>query len=108
MALGEQTVCAERVVKEAVQLLSSVTNVPITKELITSSRRVHAEYVLQQKKKKNEQRLREEKQRKQELMKKKQLIISVKKEIVCNLITDKKNRRNRTYASIRNSKTTDK
>ena len=75
--LGEQTICAERIVKESVKLFGSVAKVPVTKELTASSWRAQAEYVLQQEKEKNEQKLREKKQRKQELMSKEQMIISV-------------------------------
>lgn len=54
LSLGEQTICAERIVKEAVRLFGSVTDIPMTKELVASSRRAHAEYALQQEKAKVE------------------------------------------------------
>ena len=46
LALGEETICATRVVKEAVRLFGSVTGVPVTKSLIACSRKAHADYVL--------------------------------------------------------------
>lgn len=88
LALGEQTICAERVVKEAVRLFGSVTNIPMTKELIASARRAYTEYALQTEKEKNEKRLKEEEQRKQELISEEQKIISTKKETLCTLIRE--------------------
>lgn len=88
LALGEQTICAERVVKEAVRLFGSVTNIPITKELIASSRRAYTEYALQMEKEKNEKRVKEEEQRKQELISKEQKVVSAKKEALCKLINE--------------------
>ena len=45
LTLGEQTMCTERILKEAIRLFSSVTIVQITNELVASSRRAQAEYV---------------------------------------------------------------
>jgi hypothetical protein len=92
LALGEQAICAERIVKEAVRLFGSVTNIPITKEMIASSRRAYAEYALQLEKENNEKRLKDEEQRKQELISKERIIVSVKKEALCKLINEQEKR----------------
>jgi hypothetical protein len=52
LAVGEQTLCAEQIGKEAVRLYGSVTSIPITRPLIACSRKAHAEYVLQMEKEK--------------------------------------------------------
>jgi len=57
LALGEETICATRVVKEAVRLFGSVTGVPVTKSLIACSRKAHADYVLHLEKEKTAQKL---------------------------------------------------
>ena len=61
LALGEQTICAERIVKEAVRLIGSVINISITKELIASARRAYAEYTLQQQKEELEKKAQDKK-----------------------------------------------
>jgi hypothetical protein len=68
LALGEQTVYAERIVKEAVRLYGSVTRIPITRPSIACSRKARAENVLQMEKEKNEHRLKIEEQCKKQLM----------------------------------------
>ena len=57
LALGEETTCATRVVKEAVRLFGSVTGVPVTKSLIACSRKAHADYVLHLEKEKTAKKL---------------------------------------------------
>jgi len=44
LALAENTIVAQRVVKDDVRIFGSVTNVPITKDVITAARRAHVEY----------------------------------------------------------------
>ena len=46
LSLEEQTIVAERVVKDAIKLFGTVTNVPITKELLISARKAHSKYVV--------------------------------------------------------------
>jgi len=88
LALGEQTICAVRVVKEAVRLCGSVTAVPITKSLIACSRKAYAEYVLHVEKEKTAQKLKLEEQRKQEMMSKELKTVLANKEAICNLIKE--------------------
>jgi ribosomal protein L9 len=78
LALGEQTICAERLVKEAVRLFGSVTNNPITKELIAASRRAYAEYTLQLEKEKIEKRAKDEEQRRLLLINEERISVSNK------------------------------
>ena len=44
LALAENTIVAQHVVKDCVQIFGSVINVPITKDVITAARRAHVEY----------------------------------------------------------------
>lgn len=88
LALGEETISAARVVKEAVKLFGSVTGVPVTKSLIACSRKAHAEYVLQLEKEKTAQKMKIEEQRKQELMKKELETVLVNKEAMCKAIKE--------------------
>jgi len=80
LVLGEQTVCAARIVKEAVHLYVYVTGVPIMKYLIACSRKAHAEYVQQLGKDKNEEKKKREEQRKQELMSQEIKVLSANKD----------------------------
>lgn len=88
LALGEQTICAVRVVKEAVRLFGAVTNIPITKELIASSRRAYAEYALVLEKEKIEKKAKEEEQQDRELVIKESMIVSAKKEVLSKLLQE--------------------
>jgi hypothetical protein len=45
LALDEKTIVAQRLVKDSVKLFGGVTNVPITKEMVTAARRSHGEYM---------------------------------------------------------------
>ena len=47
LALAENTIVAQRVVKDCVQIFGSITNVPITKDVITAARRAYVEYCVQ-------------------------------------------------------------
>ena len=49
-ALEEQTICAERILKGAVRLFSSVTKVSITKELTACSQEANVERMLRRRK----------------------------------------------------------
>jgi len=44
LALAENTIVAQRAVKDCVRIFGSVTNVPITKDVITAARRAYTEY----------------------------------------------------------------
>lgn len=46
LALGENTIVAQRIVKDTVKIFGSVTSVPITKDVITAARKAHSEYQL--------------------------------------------------------------
>jgi hypothetical protein len=46
LALGENTIVAQRIVKDTVKMFGSVTSVPITKDVITAARKAHSEYQL--------------------------------------------------------------
>ena len=89
LALGEDTICATRIVKEAVRLYgSSVTAVPLTKNLIACSRKAHAEYVLHLEKEQHEKKRKLEEQRKTEVMDQELTVLSASKESVCKLIDE--------------------
>lgn len=45
LALDEKKIVAHRLVKDSVKLFGGVTNVPITKEMVTAARRSNGEYV---------------------------------------------------------------
>lgn len=88
LSLGEKTICAERIVKEAVRLFGSVAGIPITRNLIAASRMAHAEYSLQQEKEKNEKKAKEEEQRKHELENQELKALLIKKESLSHLIQE--------------------
>jgi len=88
LALGEETICATRVVKEAVRLFGSVTGVPVTKSLIACSRKAHADYVLHLEKEKTAKKLKLEEQQKQEAMSKELKTVLASKESVCKVIKE--------------------
>jgi len=44
LALAENTIVAQHVVEDCVQIFGSITNVPITKDVITAVRRAYVEY----------------------------------------------------------------
>ncbi len=64
LLLDENTIIGVRVVKEAVRIYGSVTQIPITKELVLSAKRAHAEYLVSLEREKRLAIL-EEEQRKQ-------------------------------------------
>lgn len=88
LSLGERTICAERIVKEAVRIFGSVASIPITRTLIAASRMAHAEYALQQEKEKKDKKAKEEEQRKLELETQEQKVLSTKKESLSHLIQE--------------------
>ena len=44
LALAENTIVAQRLVKDCGQIFESITNVPVTKDVITAARRAYVEY----------------------------------------------------------------
>ena len=45
LALKEHTIVAKRVVKDIIHLYGSISNVPITRDLLMAARNVHSEYM---------------------------------------------------------------
>ena len=65
-SLAERSIVALRVVKEAIRLFGSSTNVPMTKELLQSVKRAHAEYALFLENERKRQVLEEEERKKKQ------------------------------------------
>jgi len=55
LALAENTIVAQRVVKDCVRIFGSVTNVPITKDVIAAARRAYTEYCVHLEEQKRQQ-----------------------------------------------------
>ena len=65
-SLAERSIVALRVVKEAIRLFGSSTNVPMTRELLQSVKHAHAEYALFLENERKRQLLEEEERKKKE------------------------------------------
>ena len=79
LALSEEAIVGERVIKEVVRIYGPAANIPITKDMISCARKVHAEYLLYLEKERNEQKIKEEVKRKQELIAKERMDILERK-----------------------------
>lgn len=88
LALGEETIRSERIVKEAIRLYGSVTNIPISKQLIAISRKSYMEYAAKLERERNERRLMEEEKQKQEFVNKEKKRLADKKESICKVINE--------------------
>lgn len=65
LGIGEKTLVAERIVKEAVRIFGDVTATPITKELVAFVKKSHAEYEHELEMEKEKERKTKEEQRQQ-------------------------------------------
>lgn len=91
LSLAENTIVAERIVKEAVRLFGNVTSIPITKKFITTIKNSYAEYAHEMEMKKEEERLKEvEQQRQTQLVEEKRTLLS-RQDALKKLINEQEN-----------------
>jgi hypothetical protein len=56
LALSEQTIVSERLIKDVVRIMGPVADIPVTREMILCAKKAHAEYELHMEKEREEKR----------------------------------------------------
>jgi hypothetical protein len=88
LALSEQTIIAERIIKEVVRITGTVADIPVTKDLIICANKAHADYLIHLEKQKHEQRIKDEEKRKLEAEQKEKVEILERKQAICKLMAE--------------------